>query len=164
MIKSNLNLLLLILLLASTMQLNAQQASNALSKPPKAVFFELLGPGGLFSANFDTRLSKRNDGIGIRGGLSYASINDATLFTVPVQLNYLLGKDEKFFEVGLGATYGTGKDEFDTSESEVIGTMTFGYRKQPKDGGFLFRAGISPIFADGDFVPYWPYVSFGYSF
>jgi hypothetical protein len=35
---------------------------------------------------------------------------------------------------------------------------------QPRNGGFTFRAFISPIFASFGFVPYYGGVSFGYKF
>jgi hypothetical protein len=160
--------LFIISLFISSSTILAQNSDT--TKRAQNVYFEILGPGVLYSANYDTRFSKRQDGLGIRAGISYATIEDASLFTVPVQLNYLLGKGGKYFEVGLGATYGTASVDFgfmdDDNEtgSTVIGTMTFGYRRQPVEGGFMFRAGVSPVFGHGSFVPYWPYVSFGYSF
>ncbi len=144
--------------------------SSDTTKRAQSVYFELLGPGGFYSANYDTRFSKRQDGPGIRVGVSYTSVDQASLFTLPVQVNYLLGKNGKYFEVGLGATYAsTRADFFDSTESDekgstVFGTMNFGYRRQPIEGGFLFRAGVAPIFHNRDFIPYWPYLSFGYSF
>ena len=148
----------------------AQTASDSISRRGQAVFVELLGPGGIFSANYDTRFTSKPGGIGIRTGISYTKIEDASIFTLPVQMNYLLGKDEKYFEIGLGATYGSARildsdsDDDHDSGSEILGTMTFGYRKQPKDGGFMFRGGIAPLFGKDFFWPYWPYISFGYSF
>jgi hypothetical protein len=42
--------------------------------------------------------------------------------------------------------------------------MTFGYRYQPVNGGFNFRAGINPIFNSSAFIPYFAGISFGYTF
>lgn len=150
----------------------AQQITktDSLNKRPQAVFFEILGSGGLYSVNYDTRFSTKPDGLGIKVGISYTQVSEASLFTLPVQLNYLLGKSEKYFEVGLGATYASaaldafGDEDESESGSTVFGTMTFGYRKQPLDGGFMFRGGVSPVFGKGYFIPYYPYISFGYSF
>ena len=144
-------------------------ASDSINKRPQAFYFEILGIGGLYSVNYDTRFTAKPDGLGIRGGISYTQVSDISLFTLPVQLNYLLGKSEKYFEIGLGATYASAaldmfEDENDASGSTVFGTMTFGYRKQPLDGGFMFRGGVSPVFGKGYFIPYYPYLSFGYSF
>jgi hypothetical protein len=51
-----------------------------------------------------------------------------------------------------------------SNNNGVLGTLNFGYRYQPVDGGFSFRAGVSPIITSDQFLPYWPYLSFGYSF
>jgi len=48
--------------------------------------------------------------------------------------------------------------------TSTFGHAYFGYRLQPKNGGFLFRAGITPIFTKDGFVPYRAGISFGYKF
>ena len=158
--------LVIIFLVAGSSTLVAQSSDT--TKRAQNVYFELLGPGILYSANYDTRFSKRQDGLGIRGGVSYTNIDDLSIFSLPVQLNYLLGKNGRYFEMGFGATYATGGGDIfgedNGNESTVFGTMTFGYRRQPVEGGFMFRAGVSPIITQGSFIPYWPYLSFGYSF
>jgi len=137
-------------------------------RAPQAFYGELWGKGLLFSANYDRRFSKRLDGLGFGIGAGYIKIDNVSLFSLPVGLNYLLGQNGKYFEVGAGATYlSASLSDFDNATqhgSTVIGTMTFGYRSQPVHSGFMFRAGINPIFFKNTFVPYWPYVSFGYSF
>lgn len=143
-------------------------------------FFVELGGPGFISANYDFRFKDTRNAWGVRAGLGYFSIDDESQFTVPVQINYLLGKGGNYFEIGGGATYVRHKtpmyfydfvdgyyenERWETRHrNEVMGTLAFGYRRQPVDGGFNFRAGISPILYKGDFVPYLPYVSFGYSF
>ncbi|MFD0767111.1 hypothetical protein ACFQZI_19795 [Mucilaginibacter lutimaris] len=154
------------------------------NKQGKTVFFELLGPGAVYSVNYDTRFAKRPDGWGGRIGLSYYSESGEHLFTAPLVVNYLAGKHGKYFEVGAGITYynvNTNDVFFDNRYYEVIdpnggyyvkeknhngvlGTLNFGYRYQPLDGGFAFRTGVSPVFTQDRFLPWWPYVSFGYSF
>ncbi len=130
----------------------------------QSVFFELGGPG-LASINFDTRLSQDNDGFGIRAGLGGASVSGAGIVFFPLGLNYLLTKDNKnHFELGLGATIVTGGDGDGDNFSETFGHLVFGYRLQPADGGFQFRAFMSPVFSGDFFLPYWGGVSFGYSF
>lgn len=137
-------------------------------RAPQAVYAELWGKGLLFTANYDRRFSKRVDGLGFSVGAGYIKIDDVSLFSLPIGLNYLLGKNGKYFEVGAGATYfsATIDDIGDASDhgSTVMGTMTLGYRSQPIKGGFMFRAGINPIIFRDNFIPYYPYVSFGYSF
>lgn len=143
--------------------LNSIRAQNA--------YVELGGPGLLFSANYDTRFSQRRDGFGGRLGVGFVETSGVSLVTVPFQFNYLLGKDSKYFEVGLGATYASfntasdflGFDTTPSSHNSFFGTMTFGYRYQPIDGGFNFRASFNPIFYSSNFAPFFG-VSFGYTF
>lgn len=168
-----------------------QQTLGMSEKPQRramAVYAELGGAGvNLLGLNFDTRLSKRPDGLGVRAGVSFFAFSDATLTTIPIGLNYLLGKRGKYFDVGLGVTAAFGSyrshySHYDNSNgmfleeskkeiwkaSRVTGTMTIGYRKQPIDGGFMFGVGVTPIFGSFDgkfyFWPYLPYVTLGYSF
>ncbi|MEO6230158.1 MAG: hypothetical protein ABJB11_12285 [Ferruginibacter sp.] len=142
-------------------------SANA-QKPAKSVYFE-LGGAGLASVNYDMRFQKKEDGLGFKVGVGGFNIDGTAAVFIPVGLNYLLSKDQKnYFELGLGVTivsitdnYGYGgEDRFSTT----FGHAFFGYRYQPKTGGFLFRAGITPIFNKDGFVPYWAGVSFGYKF
>lgn len=136
------------------------------------VYVELAGQGLLFTANYDTRFTKSRNGIGGRAGIGFLSIDGATVTTIPIGLNYLLGKGKNFFEVGLGATYlsaKTGDDDdddffFDDEDlSGLVGTMSFGYRLQPVDSGFSFRGGLTPLFNKNTFLPFYG-LSFGYTF
>jgi len=157
------------LLLCITNVVNAQTSA-------KQIFVELGGPG-IASVNYDMRLQKKEDGIGFRigvGGYSYKDVFGfdsyrTSLFTLPVAVNYLLGKDKRnYFEIGVGATYVSTKnsDSFyeDSQFSSSFGHLHFGYRLQPLNGGFTFRAGITPVFSSYGFIPYYASVSFGYKF
>ncbi|BAU53171.1 hypothetical protein [Mucilaginibacter gotjawali] len=147
------------------------KADSTLNTRAQNVYIELGGPGLLFSANYDTRFSQHRDGLGGRIGLGFIASGGASVVTVPVQLNYLLGKSDKYFEIGLGATYASFNSGSDflslntnpVTANTVLGTMTFGYRYQPVDGGFNFRASFNPIFDSSNFVPYFG-LSFGYTF
>ena len=148
-------------------------------KAAKSVYAE-LGGAGIASINYDMRLQKKEGGLGFRvgvGGFSikYDNFNGDThksgILTVPMELNYLLGKDERhYFEVGAGATIvsvtnkSTNGSFQDDKFSSTFGHLYLGYRLQPKEGGFLFRAGITPIFGKGYFIPYYAGISFGYKF
>jgi hypothetical protein len=145
-------------------------------RAPQAVFAELWGRALFFSANYDRRFSKRLDGFGFTVGGGYIGIDGLNLFSVPVTLNYLLGNNGKYLELGAGLTYFNGSidgeglfsDDNSSSSSStssaVMGTLTIGYRSQPVNGGFLFRAGVNPIIYQHNFIPYFPYVGLGYSF
>lgn len=141
--------------------------NEAFSQSAKAAYFELGGPG-LASFNFDTRFSKREDGIGGRIGFGGFSIGDAGAVFIPVGLNYLFGKDGKnYFEIGGGVTPVITYDNFNNNDdvfTTTFGHLNFGYRLQPKDGGFFFRAAINPIFGKKFFFPYYGGVAFGYKF
>ncbi len=138
----------------------------------KVVYAEIGGPG-LASANFDMRFSHQEDGLGGRVGVGGFSLSDgggghASIFTVPVGVNYLLGKDGKnYFEVGAGFTYigGTSKSDFSSDNfSSSFGNLTLGYRLAPANGGFMFKAQITPVFGKGFFIPYYAGLGFGYKF
>ncbi len=131
----------------------------------KSIYFELGGPG-FASINFDTRFTKKQDGIGARIGVGGFSVDGDGITFIPVGLNYLLGKDEKnYFEVGAGASFLSVSDNiFGNSNSSSFGYLQFGYRLQPKNGGFTFRANMTPVFGKGFFIPYYAGVSFGYKF
>jgi hypothetical protein len=150
----------------TSLKLSAQEVKRA-----QNVFIELGGQGLTFTANYDSRFGNRRDGLGGRAGIGYFAVDGDKVTTIPLSLNYLLGKGNKFFEIGLGATIATinlqSGDDFlfeDGSSEGVVGTMSFAYRVQPIDSGFSFRAGITPIFNKDNFIPYFGGISLGYTF
>lgn len=158
-------------LLFST-SVNAQYGKVGKSEadaPAKAAYFELGGPG-VASINYDMRFTKSESGIGGRVGIGGFSIGTgtsrATAIFIPVGLNYLLGKDGRnYFELGGGATIVSVKDNTTNSDfGSTFGHLNFGYRLQPKDGGFFFRAAVNPVFGKGFFLPYYAGIAFGYKF
>ncbi|GAB2485367.1 MAG: hypothetical protein EP311_00910 [Cytophagales bacterium] len=46
----------------------------------------------------------------------------------------------------------------------VMGTMNFGYRRVPVDGGFTWRVALTPIFNNNGFWPLYAGFGFGYAF
>lgn len=46
----------------------------------------------------------------------------------------------------------------------IMGTMNFGYRKIPVDGGFTWRFNLTPIFNNNGFWPLFAGIGFGYAF
>jgi len=114
------------------------------------------------------RFKNEPTGLGGRLGIGDIGGTDASVITVPVMVNYLLGKEGKYFEIGGGITYITGSVDVgsfgdDSSGSTVAGTFSFMYRKQPIDGGFMWKVGFTPILAEGSFVPWWPGIAIGYT-
>ena len=132
------------------------------------VFLEIGGPGLLLSANYDTRLTPHRDGFGARAGIGYLSSDGVSLLTIPLQLNYLSGQEKNYFEAGLGTTYvnlraNSNNFLFGNTPAQFIGTVTLGYRYQPVNSGFNFRANIDPVFDAHNFEPFWFGLSFGYT-
>jgi hypothetical protein len=159
---------LLSLLIAGLISINFAYSQKA----AKAAYAELGGPG-LASANFDIRFAKKEDGFGGRIGIGGFSLGDSYdghvgIITIPVGLNYLLGKDRKnYFEIGVGFTYvgATSRDEFESDNfSSSFGNLTLGYRLAPEKGGFFFKAEVTPVFGNGFFIPYYGGFGFGYKF
>jgi hypothetical protein len=134
----------------------------------QSVYFELFGPG-LAAFNFDTRLSGKDSGIGGRIGIGGLSVDGAGVIYFPVGVNWLLGKDGRhYFEIGAGVTPVLQTGDFEDGDggnlTNTFGHVLFGYRMQPKDGGYTFRVFVSPVFGNGFFIPYYGGVSFGYAF
>ncbi|MEI6184553.1 MAG: hypothetical protein WCP65_03435 [Bacteroidota bacterium] len=138
---------------------------------PQLLFAELGGPG-ILSANYDFRFNKTTDGLGARIGMGYFTLGtDNSITTIPIGLNYLLGNNGKFFEVGINETFlmaHFSNSTFSFSNNSIntnvnFTTMCLGYRSQPDKGGFNFRGGLMPIFFQGN-TGYSIYLSFGFNF
>lgn len=147
-------------------------------------YAEVGGPGILFSANYDRRFQNHNLGAGIRIGLGFVTTYDdyydstrpyyyygkqRSVVTVPFQVNYIFGKPNSphTFEVGGGVTVLSKKvDVFNYYEDEptnLYATFSFMYRRQPKNGGFSWRIGFTPLISSGYIQPSGA-VSLGYNF
>jgi hypothetical protein len=152
-----------------------------------ALYAEGLGPGLFYSLNYERSFS---DFAG-RIGFGYVSVSagasdssgqvqetaSASFITVPITVSYLgIGSKRNMLELGAGATIfhvGAGGSTFEAkSSSSANASATFvlpvaivGYRYMPPSGGFLFRAGVSPLFA-GSSLPVlpWPYLALGGAF
>ncbi|TDQ19168.1 hypothetical protein DFQ04_0985 [Algoriphagus boseongensis] len=162
--------------------------------PYRSIFVELGGAGLPYSFNYDFRFDKtRMDSWGMRVGMGgYATSNDS-FFSLPVMVNKLYGKGPHYFEIGLGATFFAYNEEYNSYCSDgfidsngnficrsyeydynyilpvdgspsLMGTMNFGYRKIPVDGGFTWRINLTPIFNNNGFWPLYAGVGFGYAF
>ena len=153
----------------------SQRSKVYTDRPPQAVYAELGGNGIVLSVNYDRRFNKRTTGFGFRAGLGYSFDSYTPFVSVPLAVNYLMGRRNSFFEVGAGETpvflgsvkdYGgisIGDEDFNSKDVLLITTLNVGYRLQPIRGGFNLRAGIMPLFAKGG-TSILPYVSLGYNF
>lgn len=153
------------------------QEKTTTTIPYRSFIAEVGGPGVLFSVNYDTRFKKTPFGFGGRigvgftpgyqrgtyvidpvSGFGYYTGNgkEVSVLTVPVQLNYLFGKEgsKSALEIGAGATYvGKNSDFFyyedDSRKARIYGNTSFMYRRMPTDGGFSWRVGFTPLIGNG---------------
>ena len=151
----------------------------------KLFYAELGGPGVIMSANFDARFNPNARlGFGYRLGVGFGvgefqeGINQwgytdyvtRTYYSIPLGLNYVLGKPNSphTFEVGAGVTFLTRKVAlyyYDVEKTgNVIGALTFMYRIMPVNGGFSFRVGLTPIIGTGGDLYPMGAIGFGYVF
>lgn len=168
---------LLVFLVSVPLLLGAQN-----ERVHKNAFLEFGGNGLLASANFDLRLKKGvQDGLGFRvgfGGIGLNATDDtgssvrASLITVPLGLNYLIGPRKGSLELGLGATLINvsgdveidNEDFADGSGFGAIGFLNVGYRLQPLENGFMLRATWTPFFNSVGFTTGWLGLSLGFGF
>jgi hypothetical protein len=155
----------------------AQPAQNAL-------YAELGGNSGWYSLNYERFI--RPDAA-VRVGLSYMSVTatagsgtdqasaNATWATLPLMFEYLgVHAGSHALELGAGVNMmyfsGTAATFDATAMSSGIvpvGTATIGYRYSNPDGGFVFRAGYTPLIfvtTEQKEIFHWGGMSFGYRF
>lgn len=155
-----------------------------------SVFVEGGGAGLLYSINYE-RIFERD--YGLRVGFGYVGLSatassggttstaSASFITVPVMFNYLgISSGNHALELGAGGTAvffsGSGSSGIvagSASGMVPLGTLVVGYRRQPADGGFMFRIGVEALIGKGlalsnpdpnsiGVVP-WAYMSLGFS-
>ena len=135
--------------------LEAQNTTPELKR--NALYFELFGQGVLYSFNYDYRISPD---FSVRAGFTSWGVGfwaGRFQFTgFPLMINHLSGTNKGHFEAGIGLMpvvlkfQGGADSPFYASDGDgtitsIIGTATLGYRYQPPQGGFVFRAGITPM-------------------
>lgn len=133
-----------------------------------ALYFEAGGHGVLYTINYDYRFAKI---FAARIGFTHYTIpnfffSDLTITAFPIIGEFLIGGDEHFFEIGAGIMPTIGESSFhffSSSTSSVVGVANIGYRYQPVDEGFFFRASV-PAFITSTGVGGWGGLSFGYAF
>jgi len=144
-------------------------SSSSIAQKSQSVFFEVGGNGGFVSVNYDSRFTNSEKGLGYRAGFGFIppsnsfGVSDPAIWTVPVGLNYLLGKTRHYFEAGLGATFyfynGTGTDFLGTTEiKKGAGILLFpsaGYRYSPYGKAFQGRLFMSPVISSEGVSFYW---------
>jgi hypothetical protein len=139
-------------------------------RAPQAVYFQIGGSGPILSANYDRRFAKRLNGFGFAAGIGFFADSEESVFSIPVSLNYLIGRKTHFIELAAGTTFinDTYEDWWSSTGENITETyfihhVNVGYRHQPATGGLFLRGGFSPLFDQGDFVISF-YLGFGYNF
>jgi hypothetical protein len=104
-----------------------------------------------YALTYDTRFANKPDAWGGSIGAGGFALSGDYFLSIPVQVNYLFGKKNHFFEIGAGATYFVGNMRWlefghnNETNSNILGTLSFMYRLQiPK--GFFLRTGWTPFF------------------
>lgn len=131
---------------------------------------EGFGSGIVFSVNYESRFKPKPSGFGYRAGLGLTGIDGVRVITVPLGINYLLGKEKNFLELGMGVTFVGLTDTQLVSANSVLpavgavnGFFNLGYRRV-FGSGFMVKAGISPLFNSEEFSYLWPHLGFGFHF
>ena len=141
-------------------------SSNKIDSTRRAqnIYLELGAVGLFVSVNYDTRFSQQRDGLGARLGIGYPPATHDPIFSIPFQLNYLIGKKSSFLELGAGATLLSTIGNYQRSffgnyyyagRTIIIPTTTIGYRHQPVKRGINYGVSFNPLLWDGrTVIPY----------
>jgi hypothetical protein len=161
---------------------NIKSTSTDISQ--QSLFLEVAGPSGITAINYEKRFGANPYSFGLRVGLGLLPVNRNTAIngqvtnnsfifvSVPVGVNYLIGGNQKYLELGVSATYATARldqvlnfndnDNQTSVQANTFFNPTIGYRYQPDEGGFQFRIGYAPLFGKANYIGDC-YISFGYS-
>jgi len=144
--------------------------------------FEILGPGASSSLNIDSRLTKKENGIGFKAGIGVTPLrwlkdacNSGSLNSFPIGINYLIGHGQHLFEIAGGGvlmfTSGTKvyctvmEKNFFSEDTEKCWFTSVGYRFQRLHRkGMTCRLFVSPLFQEDFPVKFWGGGSVGYRF
>lgn len=156
----------------------AVDSTQGIEAAPKAntIYIEGFGHGLWYSVNYDRLISPS---FSIRIGYSYiekaadkgtfSSFSRIHHRAVPIAVNYLLGKKAVKLELGTGVVFISTSGLFFDDVSWKIGNAwgmgiihSVVVRRQPFDGGFNFRFGLTPAWANEFF--FWFGLSLGWTF
>ena len=120
-----------------------------------ALYLELLGNGGLFSINYERAVGPS---LRVRVGAaswtaqSFWSEAETQIATFPLLLHALPGRGPHRLEAAVGVLPGRRRQDRNVGESGAFVSLTglVGYRYEPPDRRFLFRAGVTPFYGFGD--------------
>ncbi len=145
---------------------------NSNHQAKNSVFFELFGNGLIYSLNYDRIILQRNGlKTSARIGFSVIPLDEFSNILI-TEINQLIGRGNKYFEIGLGITAHYVFDEeavsfFGIDDHNFLGFIRMGYRYQKLNGGLFYRVGVTPFMfieeSDDKLFPYFGF-SIGKSF
>ncbi|MDX2188785.1 MAG: hypothetical protein SFY32_02885 [Bacteroidota bacterium] len=149
--KNIFSLIILIIALNIGFAQEKEQVPNELPKIKKnTVFVELLGNGYLYSLNYDRVINyKSKFKQTFRIGLAYLPFSPLSEIHLPFEYNFLFGKKDGHFEMGIGLTPALWTYQYISENDTRFGFYNYlriGYRYQKPNGGFFFRAGFMTIY------------------
>ncbi|MGB3007348.1 MAG: hypothetical protein WBC06_12610 [Chitinophagaceae bacterium] len=137
-----------------------------------ALSFELGKTGLIYNLKYDHKVAGKNFGFGIGVGSNFAQ--HLNLITAGGSGYYLLGRQNRFFELGIDLQYlvveETSDDQRgiadifvypDYSIKTLYPSLNIGYRQYGKSG--LFRFGFSPGIIKSELIP-GGYIGYGFTF
>ena len=124
-------------------------------RPPQAVYFQVLGSGPILSVMYDRRLGKKVNGLGFAVGLGYWGEDGDNIFSIPVQLNYLFGRQTHFIELAGGTTYVTAAESFFLilSHLDLFTTLILAIGINLQKAAFSLEADTALYFTTGRMLP-----------
>ncbi len=157
---------LTIIILALTFQYNSQEIKEISTIKKNTIFLEAGGQSLFYSLNYDRlfRIHKKIQN-NFELGLSIIPKNKNSDYVIstPVSCNFLIGKSNNKLEIGIGLTamfvrkFSYSQPDYDDpfgnkyihfyekNEKSIYFSPKIGYRFQKADGGFFFKAMVTPI-------------------
>lgn len=148
----------------------AVKENDLANENSKTIFFELLGPGGLYSINYERRIAfssdSTNGGISMSAGISGYPINDefepSFRISIPIQLTYSLQYAKNRYDVGVASSI------YNSSNPSVEGVhfliaryiRSFKRKNKRREWGIF----ISPVIIDRRRIDFflWGGLRYGY--
>jgi len=147
----------------------AYAQDTAVPARDNAAYFELLGNGGLYSVNYERALTpwlRVRVGAASWTAESFWSDAERQIRTFPVMLHVVPGRGAHRLDAAIGVLPGhTGRDR-DVGESGGFLSLIalVGYRYEPPQRRFIFRAGFTPFYGFGESSTAYPDAGFLPSF
>ena len=174
--KMNKGIVILILLISfiySRAKSSPVMASDPVTK--NAVYFSFGGAGFYYSINYERQfVVGKNYYLGVKGGIgtSFSSVLFPHEFSIPTGIFFLYGKNRSHLDISMNLS-GYFLEQYDYFEDRhykklsLLFVPSVVYRYQKPGGGFMGRAGISPVInvnkVSNSFTP-WIDLSLGWAF